>query len=397
MPATRVAILGHTAQLGGAEIALLRLVDALPETWSITVVLFSHGALETELLQRGVAVEVMPLAAQTVTQGRAELTDPRVLARSVRDSAAFTGQLAHRLSDLGAELVVANSLKAAVLGSIAARRARLPWVWHLHDRLSSDYLPAPVVTALRMLGRTARHVVANSQQTARLTRLPPRRVSVAYPGLPEASFTQEHPQSTPPVFGLLGRISSTKGQLEFVQAAALVAVRHPTAEFHIVGEALFNDQDYAEHVRKLPKTLGIDGRVRFLGWTANPAQELDRFTALVHASPVPEPFGQVIVEAMARKVPVIATVGGGVAEILTEVSDPPTVEPGNALRTANGQLVAPQDPTGLAAAMNWVLDHPAEASILAQTAAESAVRRFSIASTAAVCTAVWKNAIAGHH
>lgn len=395
MTGTRVAILGHTAQLGGAEIAALRLLEALPEDWDPTVVLFAHGALEEELRTRGIAVEVVPLPERTAAQGRAGLTDPRVLLRSGRDSVAFTRTLAERLRTLGAELVVANSLKAAVLGSIAARRARLPWVWHLHDRLSRDYLSAPVVAVMRALARSAGHVVANSQQTARTTKLPQRRVSVAYPGVPQALFAETHQPAAPPVFGLLGRISSTKGQREFIQAAALVAEAHPEAEFHIVGEALFNDQAYAYLVRTLPRILGIEDRVRFPGWAAEPAEALDRFTALVHASPVPEPFGQVIAEAMARRVPVIATLGGGVAEILTESADPPVIPEGAALRTGLGQLGAAADPQGLAQAMMWVLEHPEQAAQLAEAAAESASRRFSITATVEACTAAWTNALAG--
>lgn len=393
MAATRVAILGHTAQMGGAEIALLRLTQQLPQAWDVTVILFAHGELEVVLRQRGVKVEVLPLDPRTASRGRAGLTDPYTLFPLVIDSLAFAGKLSHFLTAMGTELVVANSLKSAVLGSIAARRARLPWVWHLHDRLSSDYLPSAVVFAMRRLARAADHVVANSLQTARLTTLEQGRVSVAYPGLPEDMFADSHQPSSPPVFGLLGRISSTKGQREFLRAAALVATAQPGAEFHVVGEALFNDQIYAEEVRALPARLGIEGRVRFTGWAADPVERLDQFTALVHASPVPEPFGQVIVEAMARRVPVIATLGGGVSEILTESAEPPTIPAEGVLRTAAGQLVGSSDPAGLASAMLWVLENPVKTSELAQNAADSALRRFSIKATADVCTTAWERVL----
>lgn len=390
---TRIAILDHTAQLGGAEIALLRLLEALPEDWVATVTLFAEGPLATSLADLGINVEVLPLATGTATQGRGGLTDPRVLLSSTWDSLGFTRRLAKRLREQRVELVIANSLKAAVLGSVAARVAQLPWVWHLHDRLSRDYLPQPVVVAMRALARTARHVVANSVQTAALTGLPSDRVSVAYPGLPASVFTQVHHDPMPPVLGLLGRISSTKGQREFIEAAALLSVSHPDAEFHIVGEALFNDRPYADHVRALPIHLGIGDRVRFIGWVDEPAVALDQFTALVHASPTPEPFGQVIVEAMARRVPVIATLGGGVGEILTGSATPPKIVPGCALATSFGQLVRPSDPVGLATAMAWVLDEPAAAADLALAAGESAQVRFTSEATAVLCTAAWRKAL----
>ena len=95
---------------------------------------------------------------------------------------------------------------------------------------------------------------------------------------------------------MLGRISSTKGQREFLQAAAAVAASNPSALFHVVGQALFNDHEYAQQLEDLTSQLDLAGRVRFTGWSARPDANLDGFSALVHASPVPEPFGQVIAE-----------------------------------------------------------------------------------------------------
>ncbi len=373
----------------------MRLLEALDPRWQVTVILFSPGELESQLRQRGIAVRVLPLAQRTASRGRAQLKDPRTLLLSGRDSWGFVGRLAQLLRAEQAELVVANTLKAAVLGSLAARRARCPWVWHLHDRISADYLPAAAVPALRLLARTAHGVVANSHATARLVRLPAERVAVAYPGLPEESFAAAHQAPPTPVFGMLGRISSTKGQREFLQAAFTVAAADPSAAFHIVGQALFNDHEYAKQLEDLTSQLDLAGRVRFAGWSARPEADLDRFSALVHASPVPEPFGQVIAEAMARGVPVIATAAGGAAEILTEAPDPvPAPSPGEVLRTPLGQLVAPGDPRGLASAMRWVIDNPGDAESAAQRASASARRRFGAASAAAVCGEVWSQALA---
>ncbi|WP_028707951.1 glycosyltransferase [Propionicicella superfundia] len=389
--ARRVVVVDHTGQLGGGEIALLRLLLALGSQWDVTVLLLADGPFRAELDRHGVHTEVLPLAERTATQSRGGLTDPRVLARTGRDSLAFSRELAARLRTLRPDLVVANTLKAAVLTELAACRARLPWVWHLHDRLSPDYLPRPVVAAMRLLARRARHVVANSADVAGLTRLPARRVSVAHPGLPADAYRDRHEDPDPPVFGLLGRISETKGQREFIEAAAVVAREFPAARFRVVGAALFSDQPYAEEVSGLPARLGIADAVDFAGWADDPRAAIDGFTALVHASPVPEPFGQVIVEAMARHVPVVATLGGGVGEILqapagTRLGD------GSVLTTPVGRLVGPHDPPALAAAMSAVLRDPAGARASAVAASAAARSRFSSEATAETVSAVWSAA-----
>lgn len=391
MTGRRVVVLDHTGQLGGAEIALQRLLLAVDDSWDVSVLLFSDGPFRVSLEEAGIDVEVLEMPERTSGQSRTTLTDPRVLVRSGSDSLAFARTVAQRVQRLDADLVVANSLKAAVLAELSSWRSRLPWVWHLHDRIAPDYLAAPVVFALRRLARRATHVVANSRDVARLTRLPPSRVRVAYPGLPDDAFTDDHTPPTPPVFGLLGRISNTKGQREFIQAAALVSKDHPDVRFRIVGEALFSDHPYAVEVRQLADELGIANRVEWTGWAPDPRAAIDGFTALVHASPVPEPFGQVILEAMARHVPVIATLGGGVGEIVGAPPDAP-LGAGTVLCTDRGRLVAPGDVAGFAEAMKAILREPERNVQLARSAACATHEQFSVNATATTCQAAWRGA-----
>lgn len=391
MSIKRVVALDHTAQLGGAEIALQRLLAAVDRSWTVSALLFRDGPLRLALEQSGVPVDILELRDRTSSQSRLGLTDPRVLLRAGTDSMAFSNSLAERLNSMGAELVVANSLKSAVLAELATWRGSTPWVWHLHDRIAPDYLPSPVARGLKGLARRATHVVANSHEVARLTGLPPSRVTVAYPGLPDEAFSDVRNVPNPPVFGLLGRISSTKGQREFIEAAAILRAKHTDARFQIVGQALFTDQAYEQEVRLLSTQLGLDDRLQWSGWARDPRAALDGFTALVHASPTPEPFGQVIVEAMARRVPVIATLSGGVPEILGVAAG--TLSQGTVLRTDRGYAVAPGDSAGLAAAMELVLENPESAGRMALQAFQVARKTFTISNTAATCTAAWARAV----
>ena len=392
MSAPRVVVIDHSGQPGGGQIALLRLLRALGPGWDVSVLLLSDGTFRHDLERAGIAVEVLALPERTVTQNRRGLTDPTVLVRSLRDSWTFSARLADRLRDIAPDLVVANTLKAAVMTELATWRHRVGWVWHLHDRLSSDYLPAPVVAAMRLLARRPRRVVANSVDVAVLTGLGPGRVTIAYPGLPADAFRDHHEPPDPPVFGLLGRISSTKGQREFIEAASIVVREYPDARFRIVGDALFTDQPYAEEVRALPSRLGVGDRVEFVGWVDDPRQAIDSFTALVHASPVPEPFGQVIVEAMARTVPVVATLGGGVGEILG-VPRGTTLSSGEVRRTDVGWAVGPGDAAGLARGMIEILREPDQARRAAQRGEVRAREQFTAKETARAAEKAWRDAI----
>jgi glycosyltransferase involved in cell wall biosynthesis len=131
--------------------------------------------------------------------------------------------------------------------------------------------------------------------------------------------------------------------------------------------------------------------VEFTGWAADPIAAIRQLTSLVHASPVPEPFGQVLVEAMLEGIPVIGTNAGGVPEIL----DPDGLgrDATNGLIIAPlGLLVEPADPASLASAMNWTATHPDEVAEMAIQARASAAARFDIRESARIIEAAWLTA-----
>lgn len=182
---------------------------------------------------------------------------------------------------------------------------------------------------------------------------------------------------------MLGRISPTKGQREAIRALSILRKRVPTARLRIVGTALFGEELYERECRDLAGRLGLTDAVEFAGHSPDPREDLDRATALVHASPIPEPFGQVVTEAMARRVPVVATDAGGVRELLCM--------DGQEL----GHLVIPSDPSALAEALSDVLARPNHAAAQANQAYDAALQHFTIERTVQVVSSAWEGAAAG--
>lgn len=381
----RVAVLGHTAALGGAELALLRLLECVDvENFHVKVILFSDGPLVARLIEAGCDVVVVPLAMRLVTAGRHSAG--RSLLASVRTALAvvpFSIRLSRHVRSLRPDLVYATTLKSDLISVPVAWLARRPpLVWHIHDRVSPDYLPPLMVRLIRVLAQHVDHVIVNSRGTAS-TLQGVSRLSVAYPGF---TADQVGPQPSqrqalnPPVVGILGRISPTKGQLEFVRAAARVLERRPDTRFRVVGAALFGEDDYALEVERETQRLGIDQHVEFTGFVDDPVSEIDGLSVCVHASGVPEPFGQVIVEAMIRGVPVVATRAGGATEIVEPEADSEPL----------GWLVPPNDATALADTIVEVLENPVLARERAHRAWLSACERFPIEKTAEVVSEVWR-------
>jgi glycosyltransferase involved in cell wall biosynthesis len=336
----RVVFLDHCAKLSGGELALLRLLKGA-RTIEPHVILAEDGPLVDEFRKAGISTEVLALKPNVANLSRAELQSPHRLLEGCIATATYAAKLTRRLHRLHPDLVHANSLKSGVYGSLAARGARIPIVWHVRDRLSEDnYPPGQAALLQRGVRKMADAVIANSIATAELLRK--GRAPVWVVPSPVDVTSMGRPTDGPPVVGIVGRLAPWKGQHIFLDAVARVSKKHPDVHARVIGSALFGEEPYSRTLRRQVDELGISTLVDFAGFSDDIAAQLATLTVAVHASTVPEPFGQVIVEAMACGVPVVATAAGGPVEIIDHTTD--------------GLLVAPGDPEELAEGIARLLE-----------------------------------------
>lgn len=401
-PPRRILFLDHTASLGGGEIALLNLVQALDRRlYAPIVLLFSDGPLLGKLTEADVETHVLPLSPRVIKTNKDSLGAGALLRlKDLGETLVYVVRLAHFIRAQRADLVHANSLKSDIIGGLAARLARVPVIWHVRDRITPDYLPGPVVMVFRRLCRVLpNYILANSHATL-ATVFSSREgrqagsgmtqaASVVHDGVPMALLTAEEEadgekadgEEAPvtklldPRIGLVGRISPWKGQGIFLQAAALVRRRYPQARFQIIGAALFSEQEYEREIRALAASLDLDECVEFTGFRSDVQDLIAGLDVLVHASTTGEPFGQVIVEGMAAGKPVVATRGGGVPEIV--------------LDGQTGVLVPMSDVPAMADAILFLLDDPAAARRLGRMGRLRVGEHFTTALTARRVEAVY--------
>lgn len=348
----KVVYVDHVARKAGAELALLHLIEALPDV-DAHVILAEDGPLVPALESAGATVEVLELDAATREQPRDQLR----LRSSAVDTAKYVLRLARRIRQLQPDVVHTNSLKAGYYGSLASRLARVPVVWHVHDRIAEDYLPRRAVQVTRSALRVLPHVVvANSRDTLATTQLRSKGV-VINPPVPQTRTAGTTPHEGR-VVGIVGRLAPWKGQDLFLQALAALRSRHPGLTGRIVGSAMFGEHDYVERLQTMIDSLGLGNSVTLTGFVDDVACELAGLDLLVHASRVPEPFGQVIVEGMGAGIPVVATRAGGPAEIITDGVDGVLVERGSV--------------RALAQAMDRVLSNPELARALGEAGRQRA-------------------------
>jgi len=137
-----------------------------------------------------------------------------------------------------------------------------------------------------------------------------------------------------PVIVAAGRLAAVKNFPLLVEAVALLRHEMPASLF-ILGEG-----DQEAELRRLIHDRGLDDSVHLCGFRTNPWSYIARADVFALTSRY-EGFGNVIVEAMACGVPVVATSSPGTREIVTS--------------GANGLLVDDHDPAAFAAALASLL------------------------------------------
>lgn len=194
-----------------------------------------------------------------------------------------------------------------------------------------------------------------------------RKLIVNYHGTDLQRFSHRPPSVVEPVPLLLscGRLERYKGMHVLLHACARLAQQGLMFQCEIVGEG-----PQRRDLQALAADLGIVDRVRFRGVLSQVelAEVLGRTTAFVLASVVMRRYGKqdvipnVLVEALASRVPVIASDVGGVHELVRD--------------RRTGRLVTPDRPDLLATAIADLLRDPLERERLAAEGQRHVQRHF---------------------
>ena len=176
---------------------------------------------------------------------------------------------------------------------------------------------------------------------------------------------------THPVIVAAGRLAEAKGYPLMIESLAVLRQRIP-ARLCILGEG-----EQEPLLRELAAARGLTGAVKFFGFQANPWKYIARADVFVLTSRY-EGFGNVLVEAMACGVPVVATSSSGTREILSAGED--------------GLIVERHEPGAVAEALERILGDAALRRRMSEAARRHA-DRFAVASIAAAYERVFAEAL----
>lgn len=298
---------------GGAERLFVELCTGLAAAGHELQVICRPGFVRGEALCGVTGITYISIPAR----GKWDLLS---LLRMKRAIAAFAPQLIH-----------AHLVRATWMAGHIGRRLQIPTVTTTHNQIKAkhfgkiDYF----TTITRRLGSYLQ------QQGIAAER-------IRY--IPNFSLFTPVPAPAPrrsgaPVFISLGRFVNKKGYRYLIEAFARLVQEIGPARLLIAGSG-----PHEADLKSLVNDLGLADDVEFLGWVDDTEGLFAAGDIFVLPS-LDEPFGIVLLEAMAKGKPIVTTRTGGPLDLL-DASLAYFVAPGDADDLARGMVVAARDPRG---------------------------------------------------
>ena len=270
------------------------------------------------------------------------------------------------------DVIQTHMVKSHFLVRLSGLGARRPWVAFHHGYTTTDLK----MRAYNQLNRwslpaATRVVTVCGQFARRLERagVSAERVSVRHNSVSApANVSREEAEELRAAIGVtrdermvlaVGRLSREKGHVLLVEALGELRRQNPALKFKLV---VVGDGPERPRVEGAARARGVSDALVFAGHRG----DVRPFYAAADALALPshsEGSPNVLLEAMAARVPVVATAVGGVPEIVSHEE--------------SALVVPPRDARALAAALARVLVEPALAARLAARAAERAASHFS--------------------
>ncbi|MFA6560866.1 MAG: glycosyltransferase [Verrucomicrobiia bacterium] len=306
-----IAVLLQDLEFGGTQqyaIRLLRHLDRVkfsPELWVL------RGGNDMTSLAAEAGINVVRFSsARSVT--------PLALAR-----------LAWRLFRSRPQILYTLTVVPNIWGRILGALAHVPII-------ISGYRSLLPRQHERLLWRLSDRIICNAEALkeimARRFAVAPDRIAVI-PNAVDADWFRPEPaaKDSQPTVAFVGRLVAEKDPMNLLEAFRLVATRLPQARFEIVGNGPFKPEMEARI-----RACSLESRITLMPATADIRSALRKAWVFALAS-ASEASPNVIIEAMAMGLPVVATRVGGIPELVVDGT--------------TGLLVEPRNPTSLAEAI----------------------------------------------
>jgi glycosyltransferase involved in cell wall biosynthesis len=323
-----ILLVSHSSELLGAQQSLLYILKNIDtDRFNPLVICPSKGPLIQEIEKLGFSVEIVPM--QWWLFGRFNL-----LKESVKPIFQLYSifKILFQIKKYDIDLIHINTI-VNFEAAVAAKIAKKPCVWHIREILKDN----PGLKSLIGAPRIYKAVYTLSDKIICISKAVKfkfrenieyntPKIEIIYNAVDIGKFTgicgdpfRNKIGITQDTFlvGLVGNIEERKGHTDLLYAIKSIAQKNDgikNLKFAIVGDG---DPEYVSKLKHTVKELGIEDYIIFTGFYKEIPVVMAALDLLVLPS-WEEPFGRVVIEAMAAGKPVVGTNSGGVPEIIED-------------------------------------------------------------------------------
>lgn len=322
----------------------------------VTLVTYQRGAEESALAK---AAKEAGLAVSTIAERRR--WDTRVL-----------GQLKRVVTEINPDILETRNVKSHFLVRLTGLHRKYPWIAWNHGYTATSRLDELYTKLDKWSLKGAYRVVTVCQPFANhLAKLGVRKnkITILHNSVkPFVAPPAEEVERTWRKLGIaddeaiilsVGRLSQEKGHADLIRAAAILSGLPNAPRFRVV---IVGDGPEREPLLRLASELGVQQRIKLAGFQ----RDMSPYYAMATVLAVPshsEGSPNVVLEAMAAGLPIVANEVGGIPEILEQ--------------DATGLMVTPRSPDAMAGGILRVLTDDELRERIAATAKECAATEYT--------------------
>jgi len=348
-----VLIINQSAELYGADKALLELIENFPENYVPIVVLHQEGPLKKRLEELGIKV----IKSSVIKVKRGILT-PAFFLKLPFETIRSIYKIRKELKGIEISIVHSNAI-SVFIGAFYSLFLRKKHIWHVHEIIEHPEFLAKIYPKVVFL--LSNRIIFNSNasfgQFLKMKSNVAKKSIIIHNGqkrlvektsekdikeIKRTFFKTAHEEDV--VIGLVGRISRLKGQKLLLKSFRMLLAKHPNIHLVYIGSAPDGQEHYLENLMGKINEYGLSLKVTVIDFQENIWPFYDAIDIAVVPSTEPESFGLVATEAMLSTKPVVGSDIGGLTEIII---------PGQ-----TGYLFKNKDAEDLANKLELLLLHP---------------------------------------
>lgn len=305
-----ILFLHSSSELYGSDRSLLNLLKNLDRNeFNLSVILPCDGPLVGEIKKLN---DVNIIIEELAILRRKNLNIKGIFSY-IKDLFKSINFLKKIINENNIDVVYTNT-SVVFPGGITTKLLGKKSVWHIREIISNKFERKVVSFIVNTFSDV---IIANSKATGEAITKNNKKVKVVYNAIESKPETKKHQKIDDTiVIGMAGRINRWKGQKLFVDMAKDILNQTNNVKFKIAGEVYKGEDHILHELKSYVKEKGVEEYIEFLGQVNNMDEFYNNIDIFVLPSIQPEPFGLVVIEAMEKELPVVATNHGGPTEII---------------------------------------------------------------------------------